>query len=427
MAQAFWQASLHYAAIYFDGLAVGAHYLGDGGSCGVDLMKNFTPELLSLKDAVLYRRLVQSQAAGRFVERGGEIFVNLASNDYLGLSSNTALQREFLERILSENGGRFLMGSTSSRLLGGNNGAFCQLEDFLARAYSAHSPEQKKCLAFNSGYHANSGILSALATSKDLILCDRLIHASLVDCLRLSSAKWMRFRHNDMAHLRQILKKNRGEYESVYIVTESVFSMDGDIADIAEIVKIKREFDAALYVDEAHAVGVFGKYGLGVCQELGVLGEVDFLMGTLGKAIASEGAFLICSENVREMLVNKCRTLIFTTAISPIAAMWSKFAFEKAMGMDSERSHLRRISGVLRNRLSSLKTLGSTQIVPVVLGENSAATSVSERLLKQKIWAGAVRYPTVPKGEARLRLSLNADMPRELVEDVADKILECAQ
>ena len=234
-------------------------------------MKNFTPELLSLKDAGLYRRLVQSQAAGRFVERGGEIFVNLASNDYLGLSSNTALQREFLERILSENGGRFLMGSTSSRLLGGNNGAFCQLEDFLARAYSAHSPEQKKCLAFNSGYHANSGILSALATSKDLILCDRLIHASLVDCLRLSSAKWMRFRHNDMAHLRQILKKNRGEYESVYIVTESVFSMDGDIADIAEIVKIKREFDAALYVDEAHAVGVFGKYGLGVCQELGVL------------------------------------------------------------------------------------------------------------------------------------------------------------
>lgn len=390
-------------------------------------MKNFTPELLSLKDAGLYRRLVQSQAAGRFVERGGEIFVNLASNDYLGLSSNTALQREFLDRILSENGGRFLMGSTSSRLLGGNNGAFCQLEDFLARAYSAHSPEQKKCLAFNSGYHANSGILSALATSKDLILCDRLIHASLVDCLRLSSAKWMRFRHNDMAHLRQILKKNRGEYESVYIVTESVFSMDGDIADIAEIVKIKREFDAALYVDEAHAVGVFGKYGLGVCQELGVLGEVDFLMGTLGKAIASEGAFLICLENVREMLVNKCRTLIFTTAISPIAAMWSKFAFEKAMGMDSERSHLRRISGVLRNRLSSLKTLGSTQIVPVVLGENSAATSVSERLLKQKIWAGAVRYPTVPKGEARLRLSLNADMPRELVEDVADKILECAQ
>ena len=176
-----------------------------------------------------------------------------------------------------------------------------------------------------------------------------------------------------------------------------------------------------------NSVGVFGKCGLGVCQELGVLDEVDFLMGTLGKAIASEGAFLICAENIRQMLVNKCRTLIFTTAIAPISAMWSKFSFEKAMLMDSERGHLKRLSKILRGRLEGLRVLGNTQIVPVVLGENSAVAAASERLLRENIWAGAVRYPTVPKGEARLRLSLNADMPEELVENVADRILESAR
>lgn len=390
-------------------------------------MKDFAAELLSIKEAGLYRSLIPSQAAGSIILRDGVACVNLASNDYLGLSADIGLQREFLEGVLAKSGKRFLMGSTSSRLLGGNNEAFCELEDFLAGVYSAHCSAQKKCLVFNSGYHANSGILSALATSRDLILCDRLIHASLVDCLKLSEAKWMRFKHNDMSHLRQILSKKRGEYENVYIVTESVFSMDGDIADLAEIAKIKREFGAALYVDEAHAVGVFGKCGLGVCQELGVLDEVDFLMGTLGKAIASEGAFLICAENIRQMLVNKCRTLIFTTAIAPISAMWSKFSFEKAMLMDSERGHLKRLSKILRGRLEGLRVLGNTQIVPVVLGENSAVAAASERLLRENIWAGAVRYPTVPKGEARLRLSLNADMPEELVENVTDRILESAR
>ena len=381
--------------------------------------------LQKLREDGLFRELFPSVISGAHASFGGAEYINLASNDYLGISADADLQREFLSSL--DCGKGFIMGACSSRLLGGDNPAFEELEEYLGRAYSESAGKERAVLSFNCGYHANAGILPAIASPRDLVLYDKLSHASLIDSIGNLPCKWARFPHNDMTALRRILGARRSEFENVFIATESVFSMDGDIADIAEIVKIKREFDAALYVDEAHAVGVFGKYGLGVCQELGVLGEVDFLMGTLGKAIASEGAFLICSENVREMLVNKCRTLIFTTAISPIAAMWSKFAFEKAMSMDSERSHLRRISGVLRNRLSSLKTLGSTQIVPVVLGENSAATSVSERLLKQKIWAGAVRYPTVPKGEARLRLSLNADMPRELVEDVADKILECAQ
>ena len=381
--------------------------------------------LQKLREDGLFRELFPSVISGAHASFGGAEYINLASNDYLGISADADLQREFLSSL--DCGKGFIMGACSSRLLGGDNPAFEELEEYLGRAYSESAGKERAVLSFNCGYHANAGILPAIASPRDLVLYDKLSHASLIDSIGNLPCKWARFPHNDMTALRRILGARRSEFENVFIATESVFSMDGDIADLAEIAKIKREFGAALYVDEAHAVGVFGKYGLGVCQELGVLGEVDFLMGTLGKAIASEGAFLICSENVREMLVNKCRTLIFTTAISPIAAMWSKFAFEKAMGMDSERSHLRRISGVLRNRLSSLKTLGSTQIVPVVLGENSAATSVSERLLKQKIWAGAVRYPTVPKGEARLRLSLNADMPRELVEDVADKILECAQ
>jgi len=389
-------------------------------------MKNSAEILKSIRDCGLLRVLNPAQAAGARIFRDGQNFVNFACNDYLGISADIDLQQEFLKLLVDEKCD-FIMSSVSSRLLGGDNFAFENFENFLSQIYSKACSAPKKTLLFNCGYHANTGVLSALATSKDLIIADRLSHASIIDCLKLTDAKWLRFKHNDYDNLRDILKKNRGNFENVFIATESVFSMDGDRADIQALADIKREFDALLYVDEAHGVGLYGSNGLGLAQSQNQLQNVDFLMCTLGKALASAGAFLVCGDDVRQILINKCRTFIFTTAMAPINVLWSEFIFKKMMAMSARREHLAVISKLLRKSLTGLNTLGDSQIVPVILGENSIANAVSEKLFDAKIWAPAVRYPSVPKGQARLRLSLNADMSTDLICDCAAKILEVAQ
>jgi 8-amino-7-oxononanoate synthase len=339
--------------------------------------------------------------------------LNLSSNDYLGLSAMPELREEFytnLQYNLTDEA--YALSASSSRLLTGNHSGYSGLEEALKNFYG------RPALVFNSGYHANIGILPALTARKDLILCDKLNHASIIDGFRLSEADCKRYPHLNYEILEGLLVKGAAEYENLFIITESVFSMDGDTADLRRLVELKERYNATLIVDEAHSVGVFGKSGRGLAEEQGVLDKVDILIGTFGKAFCSAGAFAIMNETVRDYLVNKMRSFIFTTALPPVIINWSRFILEKTAGMKERREHLLDISSRLRNELG---LEGNSQIVPLMLGENSAAVEMAEKFRKAGLLVFAIRPPTVPPGTARLRLSLNA----ALQDKDIDKIMDC--
>ena len=369
-------------------------------------------ELEEIKAQGLYRKFNTFAVRGEKVFGGGREYLNFSSNDYLGIASSIEMQHEFLRKASAEKD--FLMGSTSSRLLVGSFKAFEEAEGEISKAFG------RPCLFFNSGYHANTGIIPALVSGRDLILADKLVHASIIDCLKLSDAKWMRFSHNDTGHLKSLLEAYRSNFRRIFIVTESVFSMDGDFAPLRELVEIKNKYGAFLYVDEAHGFGVFGDGGLGLCEERGVLQDVDFIMCTLGKALASEGAFLICSEEAREMLVNKARSLIFTTAMPPINVMWTLLSFKKMRSMNFERKHLKSISQKFRNSLKNAEILGESQIVVAVVKDAGKSVALSKLLAEGGVWASAVRYPTVAKNSARIRFSLSASLSEKDVDFCAE-------
>ncbi len=359
-------------------------------------MFGFEDRLESISRGGAYRRARRADVSGAYIEEDGRRLVDFSSNDYLGISGRIDWQREFLEGLSGSE--KYLMGSLSSRLLGCNSSAFDDFEKTVSAEYSRAWNAEKSCLLFNCGYHANSGIIPALATPRDLVLADKLSHASLIDALKLADAKWLRFPHNDLDKLEEILRRRRSEFENVYIVTESVFSMDGDFCDLRRLSEIRREFGAFLYVDEAHAFGLYGAGGLG--RSVGF--DVDLAMCTLGKAAASEGAFAVCSAETREMLVNRCRTFIYSTALSPVSARWSRFVFEKILGMDAEREHLQKISAAFRSAVSGV--LGESQIAPVSTA--GRALEISAAMESRGFRAPAIRKPTVPT--ERLRFSFSA-------------------
>ena len=373
--------------------------------------ENIKAELTDLKARDQYRFLRDS-ASG---------LLNMSSNDYLGLNSMPELRDEFYRKLkvdpLDED---YILSSSSSRLLTGNHHPYQELEALLSRMYDGRA-----ALVFNSGYHANIGILPALSTKKDLILCDKLNHASIIDGIRLADAQFKRYPHLNYERLAGLLEKSSGEYENIFIITESVFSMDGDLTDLRRIVELKRQYDnVILIVDEAHSVGIFGPGGRGLAAEQGVLEDVDVMVGTFGKAFCSAGAYAIMNDTLREYLINKMRSLIFTTALPPVVVSWSRFILEKSLEpeFDERRRHVLRLGEKLRSGLiaKGFKTDGESQIVPLVVGENARAAALAERLKAAGLLVFAIRPPTVPAGTARLRFSLTAG----LAESDVDKLLE---
>ncbi len=349
-----------------------------------------------------------NRSQGCYVEYGGRRLLNLTSNDYLGLAGDAELRLRFYQGLgLNKDTGDFSLGAASSRLLTGDSLLAHGLEEDLSRAYG-----HEAALLFNSGYHANIGILPALCNKNDLILSDKLNHASIHDGLRLSRAHHKRFRHRDYEQLRSLLVNFRKEYEQIVIVSESVFSMDGDVADLQCLVKLKKEFGAMLYLDEAHAVGLYGSQGLGKAEEAGVLADVDLLVGTFGKGLASIGAFICCSEEIRNYLINHSRSFIFTTALPPVVLNWNRFVFRTMQAMEGARQHLMQISEQLRVaiREKGISTGGSTNIVPVLIGDDCLALQQAQAMQEQGYLIFPVRPPAVPEGTARFRLSLCANM-----------------
>jgi len=329
--------------------------------------------------------------------------VNLSSNDYLGVSK---------KNIPRPKGNAF--GSGSSRLLTGNFSEYESLENELEKLYGRPS------LFFNSGYHANIGILSALAGKGDLIVSDKLNHASIIDGIRLSNADHVRFKHNDYNHLIQILKNKRNDYDQVFIVSESIFSMDGDEADLEKLIEIKQDYNCFLYIDEAHALGVRGDRGLGLTEELNCIKDIDLLVGTFGKAMNSIGAYVICDSILKEYLVNKMRSLIFTTALPPIVISWNHIMLRTIVKMNLEREHLNSLSDQFRNKLIEfgISTAGSSNIIPVLVGDSQKCVNLAEFLQKKGFLVFPIRPPAVPEGTSRLRLSLCADMNWKAIKDL---------
>ncbi|RUM39840.1 MAG: 8-amino-7-oxononanoate synthase [Desulfobulbus sp.] len=382
-------------------------------------------EQLRREEQGLVRDIISLQPAGAGnIVAARHSFVNLAGNDYLGLGSNQWLIAEFYEGLTPENRLElFAAGSGASRLMTGSHPGYQELEENLARLYGTG-----KALVFNSGYHLNIGLLPALAGKDDLILADKLCHASLIDGMQLSRAKVIRYPHLDYGCIEGLLGKYRDEYTTIFIVSESIFSMDGDLADLPLLTSLKEKYGAVLYLDEAHAVGVRGERGLGLAEEQGVADKVDLLVGTFGKAWAGQGAFVACTNLVYDHLVNTARSLIFTTALPRISIHWLNFLLPKITAMAAERELLLSNARLLRQGLqeNGLITEGDSQIVPVIIGRADLAVAVANQLRQHGFWINAVRPPTVPQGTSRLRLSVTTDLSSELLASLPQLIAETA-
>lgn len=352
----------------------------------------------------------------------GKEMLNLTSNDYLGLAGDKRVHRRFYAGMTEANIlDDFGLGAASSRLLTGDSENGHKLEETLRTVY-----RKDACLLYNSGYHANIGILPALLGKNDLILSDKLNHASIMDGMRLSQAHHKRFRHRDYGHLADLLQTYRHTFDRVIIVSESVFSMDGDVADLAALAALKNQYDCLLYIDEAHGIGLYGDQGLGMAEEQGQLQDIDLLVGTFGKSLASVGAFLLCSATIREYLINHSRSLIFTTALPPVVLSWNHFIFMEMLTCHERRQKLRDLADSLRRGLVDhrLQTDGTTNIVPVMIGDDRLAVTLADAMHERGYLIFPVRPPAVPEGTARFRLSLTADMGWADLEPIAGQIAE---
>ncbi len=312
------------------------------------------------------------------------------------------------------------MSASASRLLQKHQSEHNMLEGMLDELYG------KKTLLLNSGYHANTGALSSLSVPGTLIVSDKLIHASMIDGIRLGHGDSARFMHNNMQQLRHILDKKASSYKQVIIATESVFSMDGDFAPLAELVEIKKQYpNVLLYVDEAHAFGVFGNRGLGLSEELGLLDDIDIIIVTLGKAAAGYGAFVATSPILQKYFLNSARSFIFSTALPPAVAAWDMMMIERLVGMREERNHLRELSEWFRKELQVItgkECQSQSQIIPVHAGSAYRAIEMASKLREAGIDALPIRRPTVAAGTERLRLSLSAGLNREVLQGVLNTL-----
>lgn len=352
--------------------------------------------ILQLKNNGMFREIPQINGYNKTING----MLNLSSNDYLGLLNNHELVLEFFNQNKN-----LKMSSASSRLLTGNCNSYNKLEDLLTTLFN-----KEAALVFNSGYHANIGILPALADKDSLIIADKLVHASIIDGIKLSGCKFERYKHNDYEHLNKIICREKGNFKYFFVVTESVFSMDGDIADLKELVKVKKlHKNIILYLDEAHAFGVIGEKGLGVAERENLIKEIDLIVGTFGKAISSVGSFLVCSRIIKEYLINKMRPLIFSTTLPQINIEWSYFIIKQLNRFNKEREHLSKISLILRDALN-VNNVSQSHIIPYIVEDAKVAVELSERLKKEGFYALPIRPPTVPPNSSRVRFSLTANI-----------------
>ncbi len=360
-------------------------------------------------------RPADSRKGGKIYFDGKEFF-DFSSNDYLGLSNHPRLKEAAKKAI--ENLGT---SASASRLLSGDLKIFHQLEEKVAKFKG-----KEAALVFSSGYQANVGIISSLYGRGDAIFCDRLSHASIIDGITLSGAKLFRFKHNDLEHLKSLLKKNADKFKNNLIATETIFSMDGDMCPLKELVEIKSKYGCRLFVDEAHATGIFGITGSGVVEQEDLSQDVDLIMGTFSKALGSFGAYLACGEKIKQYLINACSSFIYSTALPPAVVAADIEALNIIRDEPHRRQTLLANADYFRQKLQAagLDVRGSSQIIPLIIGDAEKAVEVGELLRRDGYWVLPIRPPTVPANESRLRFSLSFDHGKDILQKLAERIIE---
>lgn len=361
----------------------------------------------------LYENDINLESPGYTIRRERAL-LNLSSNNYLGLADHPAIIQVMRKALLSEG-----VGSGASRLVTGNRKPYGQLEQALTEWQSCEA-----ALVIANGYMANSGVIGALIGRGDVVFSDRLNHASIVDGVVLSRAEHVRYRHNDMEHLRTLLSKYR-DCRRKLIVTDAVFSMDGDKARLHELVALKQEFGAMLMVDEAHSGGIYGRRGEGLSHDLRLQDEVDIHVGTFSKSFGVYGAYICGSRTLIRWLINHARPLIYSTALPPSLVAGISKALELVISDHWRREKLFEVSHLFRSSLRHSGFIigdGDSPIVPLIVGNNEAALLFSQALEDRGIAAVAIRPPTVPEGTARIRFSLSAVHSDKELKDAADCI-----
>lgn len=358
-------------------------------------------------------RPIESRNEGK-VRRNERELIDLSSNDYLGLSNHPSLKlasQEATERLGT--------GGCASRLLSGDLRIHHALENKVASLSG-----KPRALVFSSGYQANVGIISAIVGRGDAVFSDRLNHASLIDGIGLSGAKCFRFRHNDLEHLETLLKKHSDKCQTCLIVTETLFSMEGDRSPIEKIVALKEKYGVLMMVDEAHATGVYGPHGGGLVVEKGLSERVELIMGTFSKALGGLGAYVAGSTQIIDFLINACRSFIYSTALPPGVTAANLAALETIEKEPHRRTVLCENATWFREALidRGYDVRGTSQIVPLVVGDAERAVAAGKALEERGFWVLPIRPPTVPAGEARLRFSLTYDHSRQQLCELIDHL-----
>ncbi len=343
---------------------------------------------------------IQAKSDGKIVVDGYE-YINYASNDYLGLSTKDELRKEFLANNNS------LLSSASARLLTGSSSEYKELEAAVIEIF-----HKEAALIFNTGYQCNLGVISALIGRGDAVFSDKLNHASIIDGMQLAQGDFYRYKHFDYDNLEKLLESKREQYKRALIVSESVFSMDGDVADIDKLIELKKKYNCLLMIDEAHAFCAAGKTLAGISEGK----NIDIITATFGKAVGSFGAFCVSSADIISYLINKARSFIFSTSIPPFNIAWSNWLLtEKREYLISQKQKLEHLTSAVHNLLDSkgIKTPSESQIIPIIIGSNVETLKLSEKLRTEGYYIPAIRPPTVPEGTSRLRISLTADCKLE--------------
>jgi 8-amino-7-oxononanoate synthase len=377
--------------------------------------------LAALREQGLHRELRRVDSApGPRIVIGGKTFLNFSSNDYLGLADHPALKEAAIKGTE-----KFGAGAGASRLVCGSLAPFHELEEALAAFKKTEA-----ALTFSTGYAAALGTITALVGKDDIIILDKLVHACIVDAAKLSGAKLRVFAHNDLDDLEDKLKwageniqhptSNIQHRKQTLVVTESIFSMDGDAAPLKEIVALKEKYGAWLMVDEAHATGIIGKNGRGLAGELGVSSRIEIQMGTLGKALGASGGFICGSRALIDYLVNRARSFIFSTAPVPAAAAAALAGIKIAQSTEGEtrRAQLRQRLNEFKSAIGHEQSTAFSPIIPLIIGDEANALAAAAQLREQSIFIPAIRYPTVARGAARLRITLTASHTHRDVEQL---------
>lgn len=379
------------------------------------------------------RKLRPVCVAGPFlIDEDGKQLLNFGGNDYLGVVADALVANRDVKDLAIPGGGVIPSGATASALVCGWTPQHERLAKSIAQAEGSEA-----AVIFPSGYAACSGSVATLCRSGDLILSDELNHASLIDGCRSSRAQRVVYPHRDASFVRELLAQRRNEFEHVWIVTDGVFSMDGDVAPLGELVEIAERYRVNVLVDEAHGTGVLGARGSGLCEALGLRDKIPIRIGTLSKAVGHQGGFVTGPRVVIDYLIQFCRTLIYSTALAPITAAGACCVIEQMGQWTDRREHLASLARHTRHRLQHETAFapmqGSTAelselesgipIVPLIVGSDVRAVELSGRLSEQGFYVPAIRPPTVPEGTARLRLSLSATHQMEHIDALIDAIL----